>query len=40
MAEFGRLHRAFDHGIVDAVELEREEQQMHRRRRQPLGTSP
>ena len=37
MPEFGRLHRAFDHGIVDPVEFEREEQQMHRRIRQPLG---
>ena len=37
MPEFGRLHRAIDGGIVDAIEFEREEQQMHRRRRQPLG---
>ena len=37
MPEFGRLHRAVDHGIVDPVEFEREEQQMHRCRRQPLG---
>ena len=37
MREFGRLHRTLDHGIVDAVEFEREEQQMHRRVGQPLG---
>ena len=37
MGELGRLHRALDHGIVDAVEFEREEQQMQRGRRQPLG---
>ena len=37
MSELRRLHRALDHGIVDAVEFEREEQQMHRGRRQPLG---
>ena len=37
MAEFRRLHRAFDHGIVDAVEFEREEQQMRRCGGQPLG---
>ena len=37
VAELRRLHRALDHGIVDAVELESEEQQMHRGGRQPLG---
>ena len=37
MSEFGRLHGALDHGIVDAIEFEREEQQMHRRVGQPLG---
>ena len=36
MREFGRCHRAFDRRIVDAVEFEREEQQMHRRIGQPL----
>ena len=35
--EFGRLHRAFDHTIVNTIQLEREKQQMHRRRGQPLG---
>ena len=30
MSEFGRLQRAFDHAIVNTVEFEREEQQMHR----------
>ena len=28
MTEFGRLHRTLDHGIVDPVKLEREEQQV------------
>ena len=37
MPKLRRLHRALDHGIVDAVELEPEEQQMYRSRRQPLG---
>ena len=37
VSEFRRLHRAFDCRIVDAVELEREEQQMHGRIGQPLG---
>ena len=37
MPEFRRLHRMLDHAIVNAVELEREEQQMRRGRRQPLG---
>ena len=37
MGEFRRLHRALDHGVVDPVELEREEQQMHRGRREALG---
>ena len=37
MGELRRLHRALDHGIVDAVEFKREEQQMQRGRRQPLG---
>ena len=35
--EFGRLHRALDHGIVHPIEFEREEQQVHRCLRQPLG---
>src|SRR3984957_13543107 len=37
MPELGRLHGAVDGGIVDAVEFERKEQQMHRRRCQPFG---
>ena len=37
MRQLGHSHRAFDHRIVDAVEFEREEQQMHRRIGQPLG---
>jgi hypothetical protein len=37
MCEFRRPHCAFDDRIVDAVELEREEQQVHRRIGQPLG---
>src|SRR5204862_6853966 len=30
MAEFRTLHRLFDYSVIDAVELERKEQQMHR----------
>ncbi len=37
MAERRRLHRALDHGIVEAVEFEREEQEMRRCGGQPLG---
>ncbi len=37
MRQFGRLQRAFDHGIVDPVQFEPEEQQMHRCIGQPLG---
>ena len=37
MRQRRRLHRAFDHGIVDPVEFEREEQQVQRRVGQPLG---
>ena len=37
MSEFRRLHGALDHGVLDAVEFESEEQQMHRGRCQPLG---
>ena len=37
IAEFGRLHRAFDHGVVDAIEFECEKQQMHRGIGQLLG---
>ena len=36
MAELARLHGVLDHGMVDAVKLEREEQQMRRGRGQPL----
>ena len=36
MGKLRRLHRALDHGIVDAVELQSKEQQMHRGGRQPL----
>ena len=36
MAERGIFHRRFDERVVDAVELEREEQQMRGRRRQSL----
>ena len=37
MRQFGRLHGAVDHRVVDPVELESEEQQVHRRIGQPLG---
>ena len=37
MGQVLRLHRTLDHGVVDAVELKPEEQQMYRGRRQPLG---
>ena len=36
MPELRRLHRMLDRAIVNAVELEREEQQMRRGRGQPL----
>ena len=32
----GGLHRAVQDIVIDAIELEREEQKMGRRRRQPL----
>ena len=37
MRQFRGLHGAVDDRIIDAVEFEREEQQMHRRVRQVLG---
>ena len=37
MSERRRLQRAFDHGIVNTVEFEPEEQQMHGSRRHPFG---
>ena len=37
MPERGRLHRAFDHDIVNAIEFEPEEQQMHGSGGQPFG---
>ena len=37
LAEFRRLHRMLDHGIVNAIELEREEQEMRGGSGQPLG---
>ena len=35
--EFGGPHCGLDHGVLDAVEFKREEQQVHRSRRKPLG---
>src|ERR1700741_4563445 len=37
MPQLGCLHCSFDDRIVDAIELEREEQQTYRRVGQPLG---
>ncbi len=36
IAKLGRLHRALDHIIVNAIELEAEKQQVRRGRRQPF----